>query len=244
MSRGRCSWRLSFLGAAGALARGENVGVVVRGRPPATAHAVRRVDAACSALVGRRVSAGSASAATRLDLLGRADRGADGRIGRAAENGSFIPDGARRRRLHGGVRDRPGGCACGPADLADAALAGAGRHRADRSGWYVTDGLAARHRAGHAVADAGGQRSWCALGLRGADRLRAVAKRAGLHLVRAASLPGADLRAASSRAASTISCCSQMPFFILVGYLMEANGMSVRLIASPAAGGRPPARRP
>ena len=35
-----------------------------------------------------------------------------------------------------------------------------------------------------------------------------------------------------------------IPFFILVGYLMEANGMSVRLIELLAAGGRADARRP
>ena len=35
-----------------------------------------------------------------------------------------------------------------------------------------------------------------------------------------------------------------IPFFILVGYLMEANGMSVRLIELLQRGGRPHARRP
>ena len=65
---------------------------------------------------------------------------------------------------------------------------------------------------------------------RGADRFRAVALRRWCSSGPATSLPGEIFAQQMARGIDNFVLLA-VPFFILVGYLMEANGMSVRLIS-------------
>ena len=205
---------MSFFGAAGALARNENASVVffverlgLRAR--------RQVDAV-AALV---VLATAGSVAWYAIALGQFTTGQTTGSGLPLEL-TFYPMGA--------------GALCMTIfalalfcrrKLSDIAVR---RHSCSGVGWRSL--RLAFHRSG---------RSACgradALGLRrvshgrSANRVRAGVHRAHLHLDRGA-LPGLIFAQQMARGIDNFVLLA-IPFFILVGYLMEANGMSVRLIA-------------
>ena len=205
---------LSFFGAAGALARNENAGVaffVQRLRPRAR----ERVDAIVALVV--LVTAGSV--AWNAIALGRFTTGQTTGSGLPLEL-TFYPMGAGalcmtifafaqfwRRR---------------PSDIAFAlvfALACAGA----AYGWRFVGAGAARSGAPMFIGFVG-----CLMG--GAPIGFALAFAALIYIWIEGALPGLIFAQQMARGIDNFVLLA-IPFFILVGYLMEANGMSVRLIA-------------
>jgi tripartite ATP-independent transporter DctM subunit len=205
---------LSFFGAAGALARNENAGVaffVQRLRPRAR----ERVDAVVALVV--LVTAGSV--AWNAIALGRFTTGQTTGSGLPLEL-TFYPMGAGalcmtifafaqfwRRR---------------PSDIAFAlvvALACAGA----AYGWRLVGTGAARLGVPMLIGFVG-----CLAG--GAPIGFALAFAALIYIWIEGALPGLIFAQQMARGIDNFVLLA-IPFFILVGYLMEANGMSVRLIA-------------
>jgi tripartite ATP-independent transporter DctM subunit len=207
---------LSFFGAAGALARGDNVGIAFfADRVPGAPRRV--VDAAVSLLV----------AITALSVAVDALQLAQLTTGQTTGSGlplewSFYPMGAagvcmavfaldRLRRL------RPGDVAIGTAAVA--LVAGAFML------WNALDPDNASDSAGWLMLAA------FLVGLVGGMPIGFVLALSALVYVWVdGSMPGVIFAQQMARGIDNFVLLA-IPFFILVGYLMEANGMSVRLIA-------------
>jgi len=205
---------LSFFGAAGALARNENAGVaffVQRLRPRAR----QRVDAVAALVV--LVTAGSV--AWNAIALGRFTTGQTTGSGLPLEL-TFYPMGAGTLCMT--VFAFAQFCRRRPSDIAFAlvfalALAGAAY------GWRLVGTGAARSGLPMFVGFVG-----CLAG--GAPIGFALAFTALIYIWIEGTLPGLIFAQQMARGIDNFVLLA-IPFFILVGYLMEANGMSVRLIA-------------
>ena len=205
---------LSFFGAAGALARGENAGVaffVQRLRPLAR----RRVDAVAALIV--LVTA--ASVAWNAMALGRFTTGQTTGSGLPLEL-TFYPMGAGALCMT--IFAFAQFCRRRPPDLAFAiavalALAGAAY------GWRLIGTGAARSGLPMLAGFVG-----CLVG--GVPIGFALAFTALIYIWIDGALPGMIFAQQMARGIDNFVLLA-IPFFILVGYLMEANGMSVRLIA-------------
>jgi tripartite ATP-independent transporter DctM subunit len=205
---------LSFFGAAGALARNENAGVaffVQRLRPLAR----RRVDAVAALVV--LVTAGSV--AWNAMSLGRFTTGQTTGSGLPLEL-TFYPMGAGALCMT--VFAFAQFCRRRPSDLAFAAafalaLAGAAY------GWRFIGTGAARSGLPMFLGFVG-----CLVG--GTPIGFALAFTALIYIWIDGALPGMIFAQQMARGIDNFVLLA-IPFFILVGYLMEANGMSVRLIA-------------
>ncbi len=205
---------MSFFGAAGALARNENVGVaffVEKFGPQAR----RRVDAV-AALV---VLITAASVAWYATALGRFTTGQTTGSGLPLEL-TFYPMGA--------------GALC----MAVFALAQLWRRKLSDIAFAVIVALALASAAyGWRFVEAGAARSGapmllgfvaCVVG--GVPIGFALAFTALVYIWIEGALPGLIFAQQMARGIDNFVLLA-IPFFILVGYLMEANGMSVRLIA-------------
>jgi TRAP-type C4-dicarboxylate transport system permease large subunit len=205
---------LSFFGAAGALARNENAGVaffVQRLRPQAR----ERVDAIVALLV--LVTAGSV--AWNAIALGRFTTGQTTGSGLPLEL-TFYPMGAGALCMT--IFAFAQFCRRRPSDIAFAlvfALACAGA----AYGWRFVGAGAARSGAPMFIGFVG-----CLMG--GAPIGFALAFAALVYIWIEGALPGLIFAQQMARGIDNFVLLA-IPFFILVGYLMEANGMSVRLIA-------------
>ena len=205
---------LSFFGAAGALARSENAGVaffVQRLRPLAR----RRVDAVAALIV--LVTA--ASVAWNAMALGRFTTGQTTGSGLPLEL-TFYPMGAGALCMT--IFAFAQFCRRRPPDLAFAiavalALAGAAY------GWRFIGTGAARSGLPMLAGFVG-----CLVG--GVPIGFALAFTALIYIWIDGALPGMIFAQQMARGIDNFVLLA-IPFFILVGYLMEANGMSVRLIA-------------
>ena len=205
---------MSFFGAAGALARNENVGVaffVERFGPQAR----RRVDAV-AALV---VLITAASVAWYATALGRFTTGQTTGSGLPLEL-TFYPMGAGALCM--AVFALAQLCRRKLSDIAFAiivalALAGAAY------GWRFVGAGAARSGAPMLLSFVG-----CTVG--GVPIGFALAFTALVYIWIEGALPGLIFAQQMARGIDNFVLLA-IPFFILVGYLMEANGMSVRLIA-------------
>lgn len=206
---------LSFFGAAGALARGENVGVsFFIDRAPAALR--RKVEAVGALLV---LAATTAVAVTAIEL-GNYTSGQTTGSGLPLEL-TFYPmgggavcmalfafDHARRRRF---------------ADLIAAAIFLGALFGL----WYAWSTLSPETVPGSGVLMACGF-VLCLVG--GVPIGFALALSALLYIGVEGNLPGVIFAQQMARGIDNFVLLA-IPFFILVGYLMEANGMSVRLIA-------------
>ena len=205
---------LSFFGAAGALARGENVGVAFFvDRLPG---APRRVVDAMSALVVTITAGFLAYHALHLGVLTQGQTTGSG----LPLQWSFLPMGA--------------GCACMAAfglerllarralDLAVAVLIVGGLACA----WLGVDALAPDWLPPGALMGA----AFLLCLLAGAPIGFVLALSALVYVWTDGSLPGVVFAQQVARGIDNFVLLA-IPFFILVGYVMEANGMSVRLIA-------------
>ncbi len=205
---------LSFFGAAGALARNENAGVaffVQRLRPQAR----ERVDAVVALVV--LVTAGSV--AWNAIALGRFTTGQTTGSGLPLEL-TFYPMGAGALCMT--IFAFAQFCRRRPSDIAFAllfALACAGA----AYGWRLVGAGAARSGAPMFIGFVG-----CLAG--GAPIGFALAFAALIYIWIEGALPGLIFAQQMARGIDNFVLLA-IPFFILVGYLMEANGMSVRLIA-------------
>ena len=205
---------LSFFGAAGALARNENAGVaffVQRLRPRAR----ERVDAVVALVV--LVTAGSV--AWNAIALGRFTTGQTTGSGLPLEL-TFYPMGAGALCMT--IFAFAQFCRRRPSDIAFAlvfALACAGA----AYGWRLVGAGAARSGVPMFVGFVG-----CLAG--GAPIGFALAFAALIYIWIEGALPGLIFAQQMARGIDNFVLLA-IPFFILVGYLMEANGMSVRLIA-------------
>ncbi len=205
---------LSFFGAAGALARNENAGVaffVQRLRPRAR----ERVDAIVALVV--LVTAGSV--AWNAIALGRFTTGQTTGSGLPLEL-TFYPMGAGALCMT--IFAFAQFCRRRPSDIAFAlvfALACAGA----AYGWRLVGAGAARSGVPMFVGFVG-----CLAG--GAPIGFALAFAALIYIWIEGALPGLIFAQQMARGIDNFVLLA-IPFFILVGYLMEANGMSVRLIA-------------
>ncbi len=205
---------LSFFGAAGALARNENAGVaffVQRLRPRAR----ERVDALAALVV--LVTAGSV--AWNAIALGRFTTGQTTGSGLPLEL-TFYPMGAGTLCMT--IFAFAQFCRRRPSDIAFAlvfalALAGAAY------GWRLAGAGAARSGLPMFVGFVG-----CLAG--GAPIGFALAFTALIYIWIEGTLPGLIFAQQMARGIDNFVLLA-IPFFILVGYVMEANGMSVRLIA-------------
>ena len=205
---------MSFFGAAGALARHENAGVAffVQRLPPL---ARRRVDA-LAALV---VLATAAAVAWNAIALGRFTTGQTTGSGLPLEL-TFYPMGAGTVCMT--IFALAQFCRRRPADLAFAvvvalALAGAAY------GWRFIGAGGARGGLPMLIGFVG-----CLVG--GVPIGFALAFTALIYIFVDGALPGLIFAQQMARGIDNFVLLA-IPFFILVGYLMEANGMSVRLIA-------------
>ena len=205
---------LSFFGAAGALARGENVGVAFFADllPP---QARRRVDAAGSIMVTVTATCVGWHALN----LGLQTTGQTTGSGLPLE-WTFFPMGAAGLvmalfsldRLFG---QRPGDVAIGAAALA--IVAGA---------WFALDAVVP-----DAIAPGFVMLAAFVVGLVAGMPIGFVLALSALVFIwTEGSLPGVIFAQQMARGIDNFVLLA-IPFFILVGYLMEANGMSVRLIA-------------
>ena len=205
---------LSFFGAAGALARNENAGVaffVQRLRPRAR----ERVDAIVALVV--LVTAGSV--AWNAIALGRFTTGQTTGSGLPLEL-TFYPMGGGALCMT--IFAFAQFCRRRPSDIAFAllfALACAGA----AYGWRLVGAGAARSGVPMFVGFVG-----CLAG--GAPIGFALAFAALIYIWIEGALPGLIFAQQMARGIDNFVLLA-IPFFILVGYLMEANGMSVRLIA-------------
>lgn len=205
---------LSFFGAAGALARNENAGVaffVQRLKPRAR----QRVDAVAALVV--LVTAGSV--AWNAIALGRFTTGQTTGSGLPLEL-TFYPMGAGTLCMT--IFAFAQFCRRRPSDIAFAlvfALALAGM----AYGWRSVGAGAARSGLPMFVGFVG-----CLAG--GAPIGFALAFTALIYIWIEGTLPGLIFAQQMARGIDNFVLLA-IPFFILVGYLMEANGMSVRLIA-------------
>jgi tripartite ATP-independent transporter DctM subunit len=205
---------MSFFGAAGALARNENAGVaffVQRLSPLAR----RRVDA-LAALV---VLATAASVAWNAMALGRFTTGQTTGSGLPLEL-TFYPMGAGTVCMT--IFAMAQFCRRRPSDLAFAAvvalaLAGAAY------GWRFIGAGAARAGLPMVIGFVGSLVGGVPIGF-------ALAFTALIYIFVDGALPGLIFAQQMARGIDNFVLLA-IPFFILVGYLMEANGMSVRLIA-------------
>ena len=205
---------LSFFGAAGALARNENAGVaffVQRLKPRARG----RVDA-LAALV---VLATAASIAWNAIALGRFTTGQTTGSGLPLEL-TFYPMGAGALCMT--IFALAQFCRRKPSDIAfafvlAAALAGAAY------GWSFIETGAARSGLPMVLGFVA-----CLVG--GVPIGFALAFTALIYIWIDGALPGLIFAQQMARGIDNFVLLA-IPFFILVGYLMEANGMSVRLIA-------------
>ena len=205
---------LSFFGAAGALARNENAGVaffVQRLKPRARG----RVDA-LAALV---VLATAASIAWNAIALGRFTTGQTTGSGLPLEL-TFYPMGAGALCMT--IFALAQFCRRKPSDIAfafvlAAALAGAAY------GWSLIGTGAARSALPMVLGFVA-----CLVG--GVPIGFALAFTALIYIWIDGALPGLIFAQQMARGIDNFVLLA-IPFFILVGYLMEANGMSVRLIA-------------
>jgi len=205
---------LSFFGAAGALARHENAGVAffVQKLGP---QARRRVDAV-AALV---VLATAGSVAWNAIALGRFTTGQTTGSGLPLEL-TFYPMGAGALCMT--IFALAQFCRRKPSEIAFAvafALALAG----GAYGWRLVGAGAARSGLPMALGFVG-----CLVG--GVPIGFALAFTALVYIWIEGSLPGLIFAQQMARGIDNFVLLA-IPFFILVGYLMEANGMSVRLIA-------------
>jgi tripartite ATP-independent transporter DctM subunit len=205
---------LSFFGAAGALARNENAGVAffVQRLPR---RARERVDALAALVV--LVTAGSV--AWNATALGRFTTGQTTGSGLPLEL-TFYPMGAGTLCMT--IFAFAQFCRRRPLDIAFAvvvalALAGAAY------GWRSVGSGAARSSLPMSLGFVG-----CLMG--GAPIGFALAFTALIYIWIEGTLPGLIFAQQMARGIDNFVLLA-IPFFILVGYLMEANGMSVRLIA-------------
>ena len=202
----------SFFGAAGAIARGENVGVsffVERLNP-----AVQRAAAAAGGLAVALTAAAVALYALRLAAL---TTGQTTGSGLPLEWG-FYPMGAAGAcmalfSLHRLAGLRPGDLLAGAAIVAAAVLA------LLAWGLLVEEPAAPAMLVGFIVCLVGGMPIGFVLALS-----------ALLFVWVDGSLPGVIFAQQLARGIDNFVLLA-IPFFILVGYVMEANGMSVRIIA-------------
>ncbi|MBV9537604.1 MAG: TRAP transporter large permease subunit, partial [Acidisphaera sp.] len=203
---------LSFFGAAGALARGDNVGIVFfaeRMPPP-----VQRVAEAASGLL---VALTAAFVAVDAIALGRETVGQTTGSGLPLEWG-FFPMGGACVCMAIFALDRLRALRAADVAIAAAILA------AVALGWILLaspDAIAPGWPmlAAFAVCLVGGMPIGFALALA-----------ALVYIWVEGSLPGVIFAQQMARGIDNFVLLA-IPFFILVGYLMEANGMSTRLIA-------------
>ena len=205
----------SFFGAASALARSENLGVSVLHRQAARGHQARdQFHRRAARGRGRRLR-GIQRPETRM-----ANHRPDLRL-RLAAGTDVLSDG-RRRAVHD--------------DLCDRAFLRASRSRHDRrrsrgrlDRWPLS-GVGFPKPGFGAVAD-GADAVWLLVALVGGLPIGfALAFAALIFIWVEGALPGLIFAQQMARGIDNFVLLA-IPFFILVGYLMEANGMSVRLIA-------------
>ena len=205
---------LSFFGAAGALARSENAGVaffVERLRPLAR----RRVDAVAALIV----LATAASVAWNAMALGRFTTGQTTGSGLPLEL-TFYPMGAGALCMT--IFAAAQFCRRRPSDLAFAIVVALAVAVA-AYGWRFIGAGAVRAALPMLLGFTGCLAGGVPIGF-------ALAFTALIYIWIEGALPGLIFAQQMARGIDNFVLLA-IPFFILVGYLMEANGMSVRLIA-------------